>query len=89
MTVVYYDNQVRAAQFESLAARWEEERFDLLQPDWPSSHVVLMMLVNEMIRVVGAKEVELVGISSRSRAAAGGVDFALVASTVDAKEAET
>ena len=47
-----------------------------------------MMLINEMIRVVGAKEVELVGISSGSRAAAGGLDFGK-AGAVDVKEAET
>jgi hypothetical protein len=88
MTAVYYDNQMRAAQFESLAARWAEERFDLLQPNWASSHIVLMMMVNEMIKVVGAKELQLVGVSSGSRTVAGGLDFAK-GGAIDAKEADT
>ena len=72
---LYYDVRVYAAQFESLVGRWEEERYDLLQPDSPGLHVVMLFLIVEQIKDVGKKEVELVGISSGSRAAAGGADF--------------
>ena len=67
--------RVYAAQFESLVGRWEEERYDLLQPDSPGLHVVMLFLIVEQIKDVGKKEVELVGISSGSRSAAGGSDF--------------
>jgi hypothetical protein len=63
------------AQFESLVGRWEEERYDLLQPDSPGLHLVMMFLIIEQIKDVGKKEVELVGMSSGSRTAAGAVDF--------------
>jgi hypothetical protein len=35
VTILYFQCYNYAAQFESLAARWEQERFDLLQPDTP------------------------------------------------------
>ena len=38
-------------------ARWAGERFDLLQPDSTSAHVIMAMLVLEMIKAVGTKEV--------------------------------
>jgi hypothetical protein len=41
LTSVYYMFRVYAAQFESLAGRWEEKRFDLLQPDSPGPHFIL------------------------------------------------
>ena len=59
-------------QFESLVRRWEEKRFDLLQPDTPGAHLILMFLSLEQIKDVGAKEVQLLGASSGSRSAAGG-----------------
>ena len=67
--------RVYAAQFESLVARWEQERFDLMQPDSPGSNMVLMFLILEQLKDVAKKEVELVGVSSGSRAAAGSNDF--------------
>ena len=72
---LYYDVRVYAAQFESLVGRWEEERYDLLQPDIPGLHVVMMFLIVEQMKDVGKNEVELVGMSSGSRTAAGAVDF--------------
>jgi hypothetical protein len=56
-------------------ARWEEERFDLLQPDAPGVHIILMFLAAEQLKDVGAKELQLVGASSGSRTAAGGLNF--------------
>jgi hypothetical protein len=38
LSVLYYQLHVYAAQFESLAARWAAERFDLLQPATPGLH---------------------------------------------------
>ena len=75
MSNVYFTMRVYAAQFESLAGRWEEERYDLLQPDSPGLHIVMMFLILEQIKDVGKNEVELVGMSSGSRTAAGGADF--------------
>jgi hypothetical protein len=75
VTALYYDVRVYAAQFESLVGRWEEERYDLLQPDSPGMYVVMMFLILEQMKDVGKKEVELVGMSSGSRTAAGGADF--------------
>jgi hypothetical protein len=39
---LYHQLSVYVGQFESLAARWEEERFDLLQPDTPGLHNILL-----------------------------------------------
>jgi hypothetical protein len=75
MSNVYYDLRIYVAQFESLAGRWEEERYDLLQPDIPGLHVVMLFLIVEQMKDVGKKEVELVGMSSGARAVAGGIDF--------------
>ena len=57
LTVLYFQMGVYAAQFESLAARWEGERFDLLQPEWASPHIILVMLNVQLLKVVAAKEV--------------------------------
>jgi hypothetical protein len=76
MSIVYYDLRVYVAQFESLAGRWEHERYDLLQPDIPGLHFVMLFLIVEQLKDVGKKEVELVGMSSGSRSSAGGLDFA-------------
>ena len=75
LSTVFTSVRVYVAQFESLVRRWEEERYDLLQPDSPSLHVVMMFLIVEQIKDVGKKEVELVGMSSGARAVAGGIDF--------------
>jgi hypothetical protein len=75
MSTVYHDVRVYAAQFESLVGRWEQEHYDLLQPDSPGLHVVMLFLIVEQLKDVGKKEVELVGMSSGSRSAAGGIDY--------------
>ena len=55
--------------------RWEEERYDLLQPDKPGSHLIMLFLTIELLKDVGKKELELVGMSSGSRTAAGSLDY--------------
>jgi hypothetical protein len=47
LTNLYYLMSVYAAQFESLAGRWEQERFDLLQPDSPGTHFILALAITE------------------------------------------
>ena len=93
LTVLYFQLGVYAGQFESLLARWSEERFDLLQPDMPGLHVILMFLSGEQLKDVATKEVQLVGASSGSRAVAGGLDWILKGganpAAGDRKEAET
>jgi hypothetical protein len=91
LSVLYVQLGVYAAQFESLAGRWSEERFDLLQPDAPGVHLALNVLSNEQIKDVATKELELVGASSGSRTVARGLDFAKpgAGAAGDAKEAET
>jgi hypothetical protein len=59
-------------QVEALAERWEEERFDLLQPDAPGLHLILWFLLVEQLKDVAKQELQLVGASSGSRTAAGG-----------------
>jgi hypothetical protein len=73
LSVVYWQVYVYTGQFESLAARWEEERFDLLQPDSPSAHHILWFLIAEQLKDVSTKEMQLVGASSGSRSLAGGL----------------
>ena len=53
--------------------RWEEERFDLLQPHSPGVHFTLSMITSEQIKGVGAKE--LVEMSSGSHSVAGGLNY--------------
>jgi hypothetical protein len=78
---------VYAAQFESLAGRWEEERFDLLQPDTPGLHHILWFLSAEQVKDVATKELQQVGASSRRQ---GGHAFVKgAADKGDAEEAET
>ena len=36
LAILYHQLCVYAGQFESLVARWGEDRFDLLQPDSPA-----------------------------------------------------
>ena len=75
LSFLYSQLQIYAAQFESLVGRWEEERFDLLQPDTPGPHHILSFLCLEQIKDVGTKELELLGVSSGSRTAGGGHDY--------------
>jgi hypothetical protein len=88
---LYFQLRVYVGQFESLAGRWEQERFDLLQPDSAGLHLIMIFLIVEMIKDVATKELQLVGASSGSRTAAGGLDFMKTGTLpgADAKEAET
>jgi hypothetical protein len=61
LTVVYQHLPIYAAQFESLVVRWEQEQYDLLQPDSPSLHNVLVQISTEVLKSVASKELELVG----------------------------
>jgi hypothetical protein len=76
LSLLYFQLPVYVGQFESLVARWAQERFDLLQPDLPGLHIILMRLAVEQLKDVATKEVELIGVSSGSRTAAGGLDYA-------------
>ena len=75
LSCLYYQLGVYTGQFESLAARWGEERFDLLQPDAPGVHIALNFLCPEQIKDVATKELQLLGASSGSRAVVGGLNF--------------
>ena len=91
LSVLYHELYVYAGQFESLLARWSEERFDLLQPNTPGLHHILQLLMIEQIKDVSKKELQLVGVSSGMRVAAGGLAFMKGGADPagDAKEAET
>jgi hypothetical protein len=92
LSVLYFQLHTYAGHFESLALRWEEERFDLLQPDRPGMHIILILLSIEQIKDVATKELQLVGASSGSRSAAGGLGFikaGVAPSGGDGKEAGT
>jgi hypothetical protein len=75
LSILYFQMGVYAGQFESLLGRWQQERFDLLQPDTPGLHFLLMYMNNEQIKNVAKKELELVGVSFGSRVVAGGLDY--------------
>jgi hypothetical protein len=91
LSLLFYQLHAYVGQFESLAGRWAEERFDLLQPDLPGPHHILMFLTIEQLKDVTAKELQLVGVSSGMRVAAGGLAFMKGGADPagDAKEAET
>jgi hypothetical protein len=91
LSVMYYQLGTYAAQFESLAVRWKEEQFDLLQPDTPGLHIALMYLSMEQLKDVSTKELQLVGASSGSRDAAGGNNFMRIGANPagGGKDAET
>jgi hypothetical protein len=79
LSMVFHEMRVYVAQFESLVGRWEQERYDLLQPDRPSLHYIMLFMINfEQRKDVSKKEVELIDMSSGSRIVAGGLDFAKV-----------
>jgi hypothetical protein len=88
---MYYDMRVYVAQFESLARRWGEERYDQLQPDLPGQHIVTIFVIAEQMKAVGKKEVELMGMSSGARVVAGSIDFMKsgAVAPADAHTAET
>jgi hypothetical protein len=91
LTNLYFQLHVYAGQFESLVGRWEQERFDLLQPDSPGLHTILMFLSLEQTKDVATKELQLLGVSSGSRSAAGSLAFMKggVVAAGGGKEAET
>jgi hypothetical protein len=73
--IPFHQLGVYVGQFESLMVRWEEERFDLLQPDTGGLHHIMVLLMIEQLKDVAKQEVQLVGASSGSRTAAGGLNF--------------
>jgi hypothetical protein len=75
LSAVFQQMLVYVAQFESLVGRWQEERYNLMQPDSPGLHFIMMFLLIEQVKDVSKKEVELVGMSTGSRAVAGGLDY--------------
>jgi hypothetical protein len=75
LSTVFWDVRVYAAQFESLVMRCDEDRYDLLQPDRPGSHLIMLFLTVEQMKQVSKKEVELVGMSSGSRVLGGSTNF--------------
>jgi hypothetical protein len=91
LTALFHQLAVYVGQFESLATRWSEERFDLLQPDTGGLHHILLLLMMEQLKDVSKKEVQLVGASSGSRTAAGGLNFTNSGAVPagEMKEAET
>jgi hypothetical protein len=52
LTALFHQLRVYARQFESLAGRWEQERFDLLQPDTGGLHHILVLLNIEQLKDV-------------------------------------
>ena len=92
VTILYFQCYNYAAQFESLAAQWQEERFDLLQPHTPGLYLILWFLGAEQLKDVATKELQLVGASSGSRSASGSNAFWIKGwadPAGDAKGAET
>ena len=90
LSALFYQLATYAAQFKSLARRWSEERFDLLQLGTPGVHIILNFICAEQLKDVATKEVQLVGASCGSRSAAGGADFMTGGAVPanDVKEAE-
>jgi hypothetical protein len=76
LSTLYFQMCVYLGQFESLVGRWEEERFDLLQPDSAGIQFGLLFFSMEQIKDVAAKELELLGASSGSLSAVTWQDFA-------------
>jgi hypothetical protein len=92
LSLLFWQLGVYVGQFESLVGRWEEERFDLLQPDTPGLHIILPLFCAEQLKDVATKELQLVGASSGSRAVSGGNAFWIKGwadPAGDAKGAET
>jgi hypothetical protein len=71
LSIMYQILRVYVAQFESLVGRWEQERYDMLQPDSPGLHLIMMFHTIEQMKQVSKKEVELIGMSSGSLAVSG------------------
>ena len=65
-----------ARQLESVAARWQSGDHGMLQPVVAYPHMAVAMIVVEVKKEAGRKELELLGQSSGARSAAGGSDWA-------------
>ena len=95
LSVVYWGVRVYAAQFESLAGRWEEKRYDQLQPDSPGQHLVMMFVMAEQNDDGRGQEGGRAGrhVVRGALEVAGGVDFMKggvpPADTRDTQTAET
>jgi hypothetical protein len=63
-----------ARQLESIAARWQSGDHSMLQPVAAYPHMAVGMIVNELKKEAGRKELELLGQSSVARNAAGSGD---------------
>ena len=62
-----YNHTVQyAAEFESVAARWARDDWGMLEPATSSPHTCLLMLLLEVLKAVGAKEVTLLGAAHSS-----------------------
>ena len=64
-----------ARQLESVAARWQSGDHSMLQPVVAYPDMVIGMIMVEVKKEAGRKEVELLGQSSGARSAAGGSDW--------------
>jgi hypothetical protein len=65
-----------ARQLESVAARWQSGDHSMLQPVAAYPWMALGMIVVEVKKEAGRKELELLGQSSAARTAAGGSEWA-------------
>jgi hypothetical protein len=79
-----------SAQFESIASRWEESDFGLLQPVVPGPGLGLMLAHGAVQMQQAAKsEQELLFRSGAARTASGAVMAAFTSAGVDAMEEQT
>ena len=65
-----------ARQLESIAVRWQNGDHSMLQPAAAYPHMAIGMVMVELKKEAGRKELELLGQSSAARSAAGGSDWA-------------
>jgi hypothetical protein len=64
-----------ARQLESIAVRWQNGDHSMLQPAAAYPHMAIGMIMVELKKEAGWKELELLGQSSAARSAAGGSDW--------------
>ena len=65
-----------ARQLESVVARWDASDFGVMQPVAPCPMMALAMFIIEISKVLGQKELDLLGESSGASTARGGSDWA-------------
>ena len=70
-----YQTCTYARQLESVAARWQSGDHSMLQPVAAYPHMAVGMIMVEVKKEAGRKELELLGQSSGARSAAGGSDW--------------